>query len=335
MLRRCLFVASLFLLGPARGDAQLGQQGMDSSQVGNVRVHVVYPTGRAAGARLRVQLMSGSGSTRVAENFTNEQGTAEFTRVPIGNYHVVVSGDGIESADSGSFEVDRRKLSQSVFITVDSSNEANASRALPGSSSVAAVDLNIPDAARKEFDKATKSMSNQNWSKALQQLNRAIGLYPQYAPAYNNLGVVYGHMNDSAHEHEALEKAISVNDHFVPAYLNLAKLCVKERNPAQAETLLESASRLEAPDAETLMLLAEAQLLNKHFDAAIASARSAHSLPHEHLAVVHYIAARAFEHENRLSEALAELQIFLKEESQGERADHVREEIAQLKAQSK
>ena len=314
--------------------AQGGPPGMDSSQYGNVRVRVVYPNDRGAGARLRVQLMSGSGSTPIAENFTTEQGTADFTRVPIGNYHVVVSGDGIESVDSGSFEVDRRKMSQSLFITVHPVKESNANGVAPGAPSVAAVDLNVPDTARKEFDKATKSMSNQNWSKALQQLNRAIGLYPQYAPAYNNMGVVYGHLNDSAHEHEALEKAISVNDHFVPAYLNLAKLCVKERNPAHAETLLESVSRLEAPDAETLMLLAEAQLLNKHFDAAIASARSAHSLPHEHLAVVHYIAARAFEHENRLSEALAELQVFLKEEPQGVRADHVREEIAQLKPQS-
>jgi len=57
-----------------------------------------------------------------------------------------------------------------------------------------------------------------------------------------------------------------------------------------------------------------------------------HAIPHQNLAVVHYIAARAFERENRLQEALAELQIFLTEESSGPRADHVREEIAKLKS---
>jgi hypothetical protein len=46
--------------------------------------------------------------------------------------------------------------------------------------------------------------------------------------------------------------------------------------------------------------------------------------------VVHYIAARALEHENRLPDALAQLQIFLTEEPQGARADHVREEISQI-----
>lgn len=329
---RHLWALAIFCLLVTRGQAQVVQPGMDPSSVGNVRVHVVYPNDRGAGARLRVQLMSGSGSTPVAENFTTEQGTAEFIRVPVGDYHIVVSGEGIEQADSGPFEVDRRKLSQSVFVTVHSLGEPNASRAVPGSSSVAAVDLNVPDAARKEFDKATKAMADQNWTKALQRLSRAISLYPQYAPAYNNLGVVYGHMNDAPHEREALEKAISLNDHFVPAYVNLAKFCLKQQNSAQAETLLESANRVEPRNVETITLLAEAQLLNKHFDAAIASARNAHGLLQEHPAVVHYIAARALERENRLPEAIAELKVFLKEEPQGPRADHVREEIEQIQS---
>jgi tetratricopeptide (TPR) repeat protein len=303
---------------------------MDSASFGNVRVHVEYPDNHAAGMHLRVQLMSGSGSTPVAENFTTDQGTAEFTRVPVGDYHVVVSGEGIATVDSGPFEVDRRKLSQSLFVTVHSSNESDSKHVAAGSPSVAAVDLNVPDAARREFDKATKAIADQDWTKALELLNRAIAVYPQYAPAYNNLGVVYGHMNDGAHEREALEKAITLNDHFAPAYVNFAKLCLKERNPGQAEYLLESASRLEPGNAETMTLLAEAQLLNKNYDAAIASARSAHALPHRNLAVVHYIAARALEHENRLPDALAQLQIFLTEEPQGARADHVREEISQI-----
>ena len=310
--------------------AQVVQPGTDSAGFGNVRVHVEYPDNHAAGMHLRVQLMSGSGSTPVAENFTTDQGTAEFTRVPVGDYHVVVSGEGIETVDSGPFEVDRRKLSQSLFVTVHSSNEPDSNRVATGSPSVAAVDLNVPDAARKEFDKASKAIADQNWTKALQLLNRAITLYPQYAPAYNNLGVVYDHVNDAAREREALEKAISVDDHFVPAYVNLAKLCLKEQNAPRAETLLESVNRLERANAETMMLLAEAQLLNKDYDAAISTAHSVHAVPHQKLAVVHYIAARALEHENRLPEALAELQLFLKEEPDGERANHVREEIAQI-----
>jgi tetratricopeptide (TPR) repeat protein len=312
-------------------NAQVGRPRGDPSQTGNVHVHVVYTNDHSAGLQLRVRLMSSSGSTPVSENFTNDQGRTEFIGVPVGNYHVIVTGEGIEEADSGLFEVDARKMSQELFITVHPSREPNSNDIVPGAPSVAAVDLNVPNSARKEFDKANEDMARQDWASALKRLNQAISIYPQYALAYNNLAVTYGHLNDPPHEREALEKAIALNNHFVPALVNLAKLCFRDKDQVRAETLLESATRAEPNNAGTMMLLAQAQLLNKHYDAVIATARKVHGIPHQNLAVVHYIAARAFERENRLQDALAELQIFLSEEPTGARADHVREEIAHIR----
>jgi tetratricopeptide (TPR) repeat protein len=323
-------VFGIFFIVVANAVARPSPQGMDSSSIGNVHVRVVYPNDRAAGLHLRVRLMSGSSSTPVSENFTNDQGVAEFTRIPVGEYHVVVTGEGVEDADSGQFEIDRRKTSQDLFITVRSS-ESNSKQAADGSRSVAAVDLNVPASAQKEFDEASKAMAEQAWAKAVERLKRAISIYPQYAPAYNNLGVAYGRLNEPAEEREALEKAISLNDHFVPAFVNLAKMSLRARDSAKAESLLENALRADPSNPETLTLLAEAQLLNKDYDAAIASAHNVHAMPHQNFAVVHYIAARAFEHENRPQDALAEFQTFLAEEPKGARAEHVREEVAKLK----
>ncbi|HXM98005.1 MAG TPA: tetratricopeptide repeat protein [Candidatus Dormibacteraeota bacterium] len=308
---------------------------MDSGQVGNVHVHVVYPNDRAAGLHLRVRLMTGSGSTPVAENLTTDQGTTDFNGVSVGEYHVIVSGEGIEETDSGQFEVDRRRMSQSLFVTVRPAKNPDHADVTPGSSTVATVDLKIPKQARKEFDKASKAMADHDWAKALEKLNEAIAIYPQYAAAYNNLGVVYGQLNDSMHEHEALQNAIRLNDHFAPAFVNLAKLSLREHDSSHAEALLEDAVRLEPADVQNIMLLAEAQLLNKHFDAAVASARKVHAMSGEHPAVVHYIAARALERQNRPKEALAELRLFLTEEPQGPRSDQVRGEIAQIQHQNK
>jgi tetratricopeptide (TPR) repeat protein len=330
MLRRIFFLSGLFTFIAAHGSAQVGQQGMDPNQFGNVRVHVVYTNDHAAGMHLRVRLMNGSGGAPVTENFTNDQGQAEFTMVPIGSYHVIVTGDGIEETDSGGFEVDRRKTSQDLFIAVGNRDSAAKQTAIR-SPIVAAVNLKIPASAKKEFDAASKAMFNQEWPKAIQRLRRAISVYPQYAPAYNNMGVAYGRMNDPAKEREALEKAISLDDHFVPAFVNLAKLSLREHDSGRAEALLENALRTDPTNAETMTLLAEAQLLNGQYDAAIATVQSVHAIAHQNLAVVHYIAGRAFERQNRLQNAVAELQVFLAEEPQGARANHVREEIAQLK----
>lgn len=325
MLYRYLSAFLILLVFLAKTNAQISRG--DPGGTGNVRVHVVYSNERAAGRHLRVRLMNGAGGETVADYFTTDNGNVEFNGVPIGTYHIVVSGDGIEEADSGQFEVDRRKISQSIFITV---HPVNASPGAPASQSVAAVDLNVPDDARKEFDKATKAMTDQDWASAQQRLSHAIELYPQYALAYSNLGLVYAHMKDPAREREALEKAIKLDDHMVPASVNLAKMCFREGDSVRAESLLENAVRADPANVEALALLAQAQLLNKQFDAAIASVHGVHAMPHANFAVVHYIAARALERENRPQDAIVELQVFLKEESSGARADQVRKEMAQL-----
>jgi thioredoxin-like negative regulator of GroEL len=324
MLRRNLLTCLILMLSSIQA----------SAQAGSIHVHVVLTSDRSAGLHLRVQLMSGSGSTPVSEAFTDDRGQAEFNGVQVGEYHVIVTGSEIEQADSGVFEVDRRRMSQALFITVHFKDESKPDSASSGNGSIAAVDLDIPAAAKREFEKASEAMARQDWPGAEERLKQATAIYPRYALAYNNLAVVYGHMNDRSHQRESLEKALALNDHFVPALVNLAKLCFQDGNSTRAETLLEGALRAEPNNTGTMMLLAQAQLLNKHFDAAIATVHTAHSMPHQGLAVIHFIAARAFERENHLQEALVELRTFLTEEPTGARADQVRAEITRIEQQA-
>jgi len=305
--------------------AQLG-----GGSYGNVKVRALYADGRPADRQLRVQLMEGSSTAPIREAFTDSGGMAEFSRLAIGIYHVVVTGADIEPADSGQFEVDGRKATQSQFITVHRISESKGKQPTSGPPLVAATDLGVPDAAQKQFDKANEAMTQQDWKKALTLLNRAISIYPQYASAYNNLGVVYTKMNDTAHAREALEKAISLNDHFASALQNLAKVYLQIQNPVQAEALLDKAVAMDPTNAMGLMLLAQAELLNSQYDPAIINAQKVHALAKEHMAVVHYIAARALEHRNRLQEAVNELQTLLREEPQGPRADQARDEIKRI-----
>jgi tetratricopeptide (TPR) repeat protein len=323
-------LASAFVLALLSGaSAQL-------SGSGNPRIRVQYENDdRNAPLNLLVQLMNGPSSSTVATAYTNDSGYVEFSRVPVGEYHVIVTGDGIEKADSGMFEVDPRRITQSQSVYVRRLDESKPGNPPGSGPMVSAAALNIPDNARKEFEKGGDALTQENWKKAIDHLNRAIALYPQYAAAYNNLGVAYGRMNDPAHQREALEKAIALDDHFAPAYVNLAELCIRQQNSAQAESLLLKAIPLDPTSAKSYLLLADAQLLNQHYDAAISNALEVHSLPHERLALAHFIAARAYELENRPQDALAELQLFLKEEPEGPRADHIRDEIKIVQKQTR
>jgi len=300
------------------------------SKNGNVHVHVVYVDDRRAGGNLLVTLMQGSSSTPVEKTYTNDAGKADLWNIPQGTYHVIVSGDGIQTTDSGLFEVDSRQVSQSQYVTVRQIEAADAKAGGSKAGSVSASDLNVPMKARKELEKANEAMARQDWSKAAELLNKAIAIYPQYVGAYNNLGVVYSRLNDIAHEQQALEKAMSLDEHFAPACENLAKLYLRQKDFSHAETLLGKALSVDPNNGQNLTLLADTQYMERHYDAAIATAQRAHGLPNEHPSIVHYIAAKAYEQENRQAEALAEFQAFLKEEPKGPRADHVRSDIAKM-----
>ncbi len=300
---------------------------------GAVKVRVTYSDGRPCGTQLRVQLMSSASNASEADAFTNDSGGVEFSGVQVGNYHIVVSGNGIETTDSGVFEVDSRKSSQTIDISVKRTGESDLPRPKESyAGSVAAVDLNVPDAAKKEFDKASEFMGKENWKKAIERLDKALQIYPKYAAAYNNLGVAYGRSGDRASERQALQQAITLNDRFAAAYVNLAKMDIADRNFPEAETFLGKATSAEPGNPQTMVLLANVQLLDQHYDEAIANCRKAHSMPQDPHALAHYIAARAWERENRSSEAISELQTFLKEESSGPRADAVRKELAALQS---
>jgi tetratricopeptide (TPR) repeat protein len=324
-------LVSFLLVLTAHAQLHIGGSG-NAYATGSVHIHVLLQNGRNAGPYLQVRLLEGGTSTVAGVTYTNDVGEAAFSMIPVGSYHVDVSGDGIQTTTSDTFAVDNRKMSQMQWITVQRTEDSGPSLASAHSSMVSATDLNVPGKARKELDKANEEMAIHNWKKSLEHLNKAIALAPGWATAYNNLGVCYAKTNDIPHEEEALKKAISLDDHFAPALVNYGKLCIRQKDFQQAEAVLQKAATAEPNDARTLLLLAYSEYMNRHFDAAIASAKQAHALGSDHASFVHYIAARSYQNEGHQQEALSEFETFLKEEPKGERADHVRGDIARIES---
>ncbi len=301
--------------------------------VGNLRVRVVYTNDRSVPAHARVQLMSSASNNPIAEQFTNDLGEVEFYGIDEGDYHVVVMGEGIQDADSGIFEVDGRKGSQSISITVQRTAEGGHD-ARPGTPSISINQLKIPNGAKTKYDEASQLMAKADWVGAIGRLNQAIAIYPAYAEAYNNMAAAQARLGNRSRAREALLKAVSVDDHFVPGFVNLAHLEERDQNYQAAETLFAKAVAIDPSNAEMLTLLCRAQLLDKHYDTAIATAHRVHAMPHGSFAIVHYIAARAYQRENRSSEAIAEFKTLLQEEPSGARADAVRKELAEMESKA-
>ncbi|SRR5579872_735699 len=331
--RRLVIPLLLFLscsFADLTSNASVQFSGGPSDHAGDLKVRIAFPDGVNCAPAVHVSLVSGMGLA-VADGFTNSQCEVEFNNVPSGDYRVVLLAHDVESSGGNNVTVESHG-SQAFEIKVarvgNPSQTANAISA----PLVQKADLMIPGKARKEFDKASEQISKQDWKKALDQLNKAVAIYPGYAEAYNNMGAVYAHLGDRSHEREVLQRAVDLNDHFAAAYVNLARMDIADHDFPSAETRLNKAVSIEPLDTMSLVLLSNVQLMNLKYDEAIATARKVHSMSQAPHAVSHYVAARAFEAEKKPAEALSELQTFLNEEQSGPRADAARKELAALKS---
>lgn len=199
---------------------------------------------------------------------------------------------------------------------------------------VSVADFRIPARARKEFEKANELLAKQNLTEALQKLNKAIAIYPAYAMAYNNLGVVAGRLGDAEREREAYEKAISIDGHLTLPYVNLGKMDILTGHFADAEAALNKASAFDFGNPVPLILLSYSQLKNGHLEEAVANSQKAHGLSKPH-AASHRVAAWVFEQERQLDRARAELQTFLEEEPSGPEAESARKELEMVRGLSR
>jgi len=332
MISRRPAVLLTFLLLVLLGAAFAQSQRSDRS--GHLHVRIVFSDARPYSLHAHIVLFSGSSSTPLGDVYAADDGTADFADLATGTYHLQVSGEGIEETDSGRVEVTAGDGAQSVFVTVKRTVETSVATT-PNSPTVAAVELNIPDDAKKNFEKARALMAKQDWTKAKDELMKAVATYPQYAAAHNNLGVVYARLGDRAHERESLQTAIRLDGHFAPALVNLATMAVVDRNLAEAEPLLNRAAAADPNNVQTLVLLAKVQFAQQHWEATVATCRKAHYLHLGEEPFVHYIAAQALQRENRPSDAANELHIFLDEEPTGPRADAVRKQMAAMEARNR
>jgi Tfp pilus assembly protein PilF len=261
----------------------------------------------------------------VAEAVTNDQCEVAFNNIPVGTYHLKVSSGSVADTDS--------VITPSTALTDFEVKLKRPEDAAPGASlpTVSAVNLTVPDKARKEFDKANEFIAKQDFPRAIDRLTKAIAIYPNYADAYNNLGVVYARQGDRAREREVLQKAIGINDHFAAAYVNLGRMSISAGDFPGAEQALSKAASCDPTDAMTLVLLTYTEFMNHKFDEAIATSKHAHMLDGGH-AFAHQVAARAYEQKHEAAAASAELELFLKEEPTGSRAEAARKELTALQA---
>lgn len=260
---------------------------------------------------LSVQIMDGWGMVLEEQNTTH--GIVQFL-TQSGIHRIRIQGPTIDQFDA-EFNLREGESSRTERIQVH--RKFTGFVPVVRGNAVPAVRLKIPGDAQREFEKGAQAIDKKKWPEARESFTRAIALYADYDMAYNGRGVAALNAGDTEEARSDFEKAISLNDSYADACRNLARILMSEHKYQEADDALKKALKSEPLDPWTLTYAAYAELLGGKFDDALANAQKAHSVPHAGFASAHIVAARALEATHRPSQALAEYQLYLKEDPRG------------------
>lgn len=293
-----------------------------------LRVDVEFASKGIPASGLRVELLQGlTTGIPYQVGLTNSSGWAEFENLVPGDYSVEVSGDGVETTNSGNIHIESGRVFLSQLVVVHPS--ANAAAASAGKS-VNVRDLSIPRTALEELARGDTEMQHSHWKKAAGHFQKAASIYPNYSSAYYNLSVAYSRLQQTDQQRDALQKALNVDGRFVPALVSLAHLEFADHKLTETRALLDKATAADPTNVDALALLVRVDFLQKQYQQTIDDANKVHSLPHQGYATVHYTAAAAYQQLNRIPEMIAELKIYLNEDPTSPSAAYVRHTIASL-----
>lgn len=301
---------------------------------GNLRVKVLYDNSRAARNHTAVELLNDAG-VLLRRQFSDDEGNAQFQDIPGGTaYHIRVSDPIVEDNASDQIGLacgETRSEMITVRLKADAETELKQQEA--AEAMVSALDLNVPPGAKKEFEKGAEAMQDNDNANATKHLQRAIDLYPQYAMAWNHLGVIYMQTSQPDKGKEAFAKAVELNPHYPSALVNLAKVRWSEHKPTEVEDLMRKAVAADPSNLEALAILCNALVVNGKIDEALLDTNKLHSHPlHQQFALVHFLAARGLMLNKRRAEAAAQYQLFLQEAPTSPAAPQARQALAQLTA---
>jgi len=212
----------------------------------------------------------------------------------------------------------------------DKEERERRNKELIDSGVVSALDLDAPNHAIDEFNRATTLLKAQKSRDAIPCLQKAIAAYPKFVSAHIGLGLAYVDQEDIGRAKSEFETAASLDNTFAGSFLNLGKLAFSVKDFATAQSDLEKAASLRPKDPAILSVLAYAQNGNHEYLEVLETAHRVHALEHKGMANVHYVGAAAALALKDFDAAERELNFFLSEDPTNAFAPTARRDLAIL-----
>jgi Tfp pilus assembly protein PilF len=327
-MKACLLL--LFVIGclvPA--SAQVNRSAQRSGGEGSIRGIVLLPDGSPVKEPVKVTLKVLRGDQSIT--YSDRDGRFQFLHVSAGEYSLEVEAD--RSRDR--FEITTEKITVRVdtpnFITLTLKEKADPHAVKREKTvSVAMLDQKVPPAAKHEFDNATQLAREGKTDESIAALQRAIGIYPDYLMALNDLGAQLleaGRLDEAL---PVLKKATQVDPTSFNPQLNLGIVLIRKKMFVEAQTALEHALSAE-PSSPAAHLYAGLAASGANDNArAEREFRTTHEIGGSSFAVALLYLARLDVKLGHKQEAVDALQLYLREEPAGPNTAVAKKMLADL-----
>jgi Flp pilus assembly protein TadD len=336
-----LFLATALLtaLSATNVAAQIGGIDPDPGDPGTGGKNTIQGTiflsgGQRPNRRVKVKLTGLASGEQF--QLSDDSGAFSFRRLHGGTYTLVVdAGREYEIATEtvDIIEPPQRRgdpgITVPVYVTLQPRGNTSGS-----SGTVDARAAAVPDAAKDLYKQAMESAKSGDRKKAIEELNKAQELYPNFTSALTELGVQYMELKQWDKATDALRKAIKISpDAFYP-HLNYGIVLVQVKNYKEATSELRFAVQKDGTSPVAHFYLGRALINVGQYDDAENALRHAINIggdeaieAHRYLGVV-YIEKRDSVH------AADELDTYLKLAPNAKDADRIRAIIKDLRAQA-
>jgi tetratricopeptide (TPR) repeat protein len=320
----------LFLIGclvPA--SAQVTRSTQRSGGEGSIRGIVLLPDGSPVKEPVKVTLKVIRGDQSIT--YTDRDGRFQFRNVNAGEYGLEVEAD--RSRDR--FEITSEKITVRIdtpnFITLTLKEKINPQAVKREKTvSVAMLDQKVPPAAKHEFEKATQLARAGKLDESIAALQRAIGIYPDYLMALNDLGAQLletGRLDEAL---TTLKKATQIDPNSFNPELNLGIVFIRKQMFVEAQAALERALSAEPSSPAAHLYAGMAASGANEATRAEREFKTAHDLGGSSFAVALLYLARLDVKLGHKQEAVEALQLYLREEPSGPNNAVARKMLADL-----
>jgi Flp pilus assembly protein TadD len=295
---------------------------------------VYYPSGRRLDKRIRVRL----DTFREGEltTLTDDNGSFAFRRLAPGTYTVIIDGDRDYQASVERIDItqpiSRRSGSGQVVTMQIQLKLKEISGVKP--SVLNAVLAEVPAPALELYQRALESAQAGEPRRAIEQLQKAISLYPRFMLAFNELGVQFLKLGQLEKAADALQAALKVAPEAFLPVLNYGVVLVYMKQFEKAELALRSALEKDETSVVAHLYLGRALTMLNKYEEAERELKRALSLGAAEATEAHRYLGAIYNQLGEADRAITELETYLQLVPTAKDGDQIRQIIKQLKSES-